>query len=85
MTPANTFAMPQDLPPQDPPKSEPRRPSVMRTIKAVAWGFFGVRKNSAYQEDIQRLTPLHVVGVGLVAVVLLVLALVAVVKFVVAP
>ncbi|MDM0043180.1 DUF2970 domain-containing protein [Variovorax dokdonensis] len=72
-------------PPQDQAGAEPARPSLARTIKAVAWGFFGVRKNSAYEEDIRRLTPLHVVGVGLVAVVLLVLGLVALVKFVVAP
>ncbi|HYP83429.1 DUF2970 domain-containing protein [Variovorax sp.] len=64
---------------------EARKPSLLRTVQAVAWGFFGVRKNSAYEEDIRRLTPLHVVAVGLVAVVLLVLGLVALVKFVVAP
>ena len=75
----------QDTRPQDVPEAGRAKPSLGRTIKAVAWGFFGVRKNSAYQEDIQRLTPLHVVAVGLVAVVLLVLALVALVKFVVAP
>jgi hypothetical protein len=60
-------------------------PSLWRTVKAVAWGFFGVRKDSSYQEDIRRLTPLHIVGVGLVAVVLLVLGLIALVKFVAAP
>lgn len=59
--------------------------SLLRTVKAVAWGFFGVRKNSSYQEDIKRLTPLHIIGVGLVAAVLFVVALVVLVKFVVAP
>lgn len=59
--------------------------SLLRTIKAVAWGFFGVRKNSSYQEDIKRVTPLHIIGVGLAAVVLFVVALVVLVKFVVAP
>jgi len=47
-------------------------------------GFFGVRKNSDYQEDIARLTPLHIVAVGLVAVVLFVSALILLVKYVVA-
>jgi len=61
------------------------KPSLLRTFKAVAWGFFGVRKNSSYQEDIRRLTPLHIIAVGLVAVVLFVVALIVLVKFVVAP
>jgi len=26
------------------------RGSIWRTVKAVAWGFFGVRKDSAYQK-----------------------------------
>ncbi|VWX57348.1 conserved hypothetical protein [Burkholderiales bacterium 8X] len=60
-----------------------RKGNLLRTVKAVAWGFFGVRKNSAYQEDIAKLTPLHIIAVGLVAVVLFVVALVLFVKFVV--
>jgi hypothetical protein len=62
-----------------------RKGSLLRTIKAVAWGFFGVRKNSAYQEDIARLTPLHIIAVGLVAVMVFVGGLILLVKFVVAP
>jgi len=60
------------------------RGSLWRTVKAVAWGFFGVRKNSAYQEDIARLTPLHIVAVGLVAVIVFVVALIVLVRHVVA-
>jgi hypothetical protein len=71
---------PVDLPGKEPaPKG-----SLLRTFKAVAWGFFGVRKNSAYQEDIARLTPLHIVAVGLVAVMLFVGGLILLVKYVVA-
>lgn len=62
---------------------EPRKGSLLRTVKAVAWGFFGVRKNSDYQEDISRLTPLHIVIVGLVAVACFVGALILLVKYVV--
>jgi hypothetical protein len=62
----------------------PRKGSLLRTVKAVAWGFFGVRKNSDYQEDIARLTPLHIVAVGLVAVALFVGALILLVNYVVA-
>ena len=68
-------------PPDDPLA---RKPSLWRTVKAVAWGFFGVRKNSAYQEDIARLTPLHIVAVGLVAVIVFVVALIVMVRHVVA-
>ena len=64
---------------------QPRTGSLWRTVRAVGWGFFGVRKNSAYQEDIARLTPLHIVAVGLVAVVIFVVGLVLLIKFVVAP
>jgi hypothetical protein len=68
------------------PEATPaRKGSIWRTVKAVAWGFFGVRRNSDYQEDIAKLTPLHIVGVGLVAVVLFVVGLIVLVKFVVAP
>ncbi|RST51785.1 DUF2970 domain-containing protein [Variovorax sp. MHTC-1] len=62
-----------------------RKGSIWRTVKAVAWGFFGVRKNSDYQEDIAKLTPLHIVAVGFVAAVVFVVGLILLVKFVVAP
>ena len=62
-----------------------RKGSLLRTVKAVAWGFFGVRKNSASQEDMAKLTPLHIIGVALVAVALFVVGLIVLVKFVVAP
>ena len=62
-----------------------RKGSLLRTVKAVGWGFFGVRKDSDYQEDIARLSPLHIIAVGLVAVMLFVGGLILLVKFVVAP
>lgn len=54
------------------------------TVKAVLWSFFGVRKNSAYEEDTATLNPLHVVIAGVIAAVLFVLGLLLVVKWVVA-
>ncbi|MDM0039928.1 DUF2970 domain-containing protein [Variovorax sp. J22G21] len=66
-------------------QADARKGSLLRTIKAVGWGFFGVRKDSDYQEDIARLTPLHIIAVGLVAVMLFVGGLILLVKFVVAP
>jgi hypothetical protein len=68
-----------------PSPSTPRKGNLWRTVKAVCWGFFGVRKDSAYQEDIAKLTPLHILGVGLVLGVLFVVGLIVLVKYVVAP
>jgi hypothetical protein len=58
--------------------------SIARTFKAVAWSFFGVRKNSEYEQDIAQLKPQQVIVVGIVCAALFVLALVGVVKWVIA-
>ena len=58
--------------------------SLMRSIKAVAWSFLGIRKGSEFQEDINKITPLHVLGVGLVAGLLFVVGLIVLVNLVVA-
>jgi amino acid transporter len=57
--------------------------SLLHTIKAVAWSFIGIRKNSEYQNDLAKLNPLHIVLVAIVAVVLLVAGLAALVHWVV--
>jgi hypothetical protein len=56
----------------------------MRSVKAVAWSFLGIRKSSEFQEDIDKITPLHVLGVGLVAGLLFVIGLIVLVNLVVA-
>jgi hypothetical protein len=58
--------------------------SLMRSVKAVAWSFLGIRKSSEFQEDIDKITPLHVLGVGLVAVFMFVISLIVLVNLVVA-
>ena len=58
--------------------------NVLRTIKAVAWSFIGIRKNSGYQEDLSKLNPLHIIAVALVGVALFVGGLVLLVNWVVA-
>lgn len=60
-----------------------KRP-LWRSIVAVAWSFIGVRKNSGFQEDLSHITPLHVLGVGLVAGLLFVIGLMVIVNLVVA-
>ena len=53
------------------------------SMKAVAWAILGVRKGSGFEEDFARLTPLHVVAVGLVAIFAMVLGLILVVNWIV--
>jgi preprotein translocase subunit Sec61beta len=57
--------------------------SLLRTVKAVAWSFIGLRKGSEFEEDVKQLNPLHIVAVGIAGAVVLVLTLVAVVHWVV--
>ena len=61
-----------------------RKGSLWRTIVAVAWSFLGIRKSSEFHEDIAKITPLHILGVGLVAGLLFVIGLMLVVNLVVA-
>ncbi|NDF46409.1 MAG: DUF2970 domain-containing protein [Betaproteobacteria bacterium] len=58
--------------------------TLLRSVKAVAWSFLGIRKSSEFQEDIDKLTPLHVLGVGLAAGLLFVIGLIVLVNLVVA-
>jgi amino acid transporter len=58
--------------------------SLTRSVKAVAWSFLGIRKSSEFQEDTDKITPLHVLGVGLVAGLLFVIGLIVLVNLVVA-
>ena len=66
------------------PVATPVTPSVWRSIKLVAWSFLGIRSNTEYQQDLARVSPLHVVAVGLVGVLMLVVGLIALVNWVVA-
>ena len=60
-----------------------RKGSLLRTVRAVAWSLIGLRKGSEYQQDLQKINPLHIIVVGLLAIFLLVLSLIAVVNWVV--
>ena len=57
---------------------------LLHTIKAVAWSFIGIRKNSEYQDDLRKLNPFHIIAVALVGVALFVGGLVLLVNWVVA-
>lgn len=60
-----------------------RMGSFGQTLRAVAWSFFGVRKSSEYERDVQQLNPLHVIAAGIVAAVVFVVGLLLLIRWVV--
>jgi hypothetical protein len=62
----------------------PAKASFWRTIKAVAWSFLGIRKKSESTEDMARVSPFHIIIVGIAGAMIFVLGLVALVNWVVA-
>jgi hypothetical protein len=61
-----------------------RKGSFLGTVKAVLWSFVGLRKGSDFEHDSARLNPVHVILVGFGAVFVFVVALIALVNWVVA-
>ena len=41
---------------------------IMRTFKAVAWSFVGLRSSKEFERDTQQLNPIHVVIAGFAGV-----------------
>jgi hypothetical protein len=60
-----------------------RRASFAQTAKAVGWSFFGVRKRSAYEQDVQKLNPVHVIVAGILGAALFVGVLIVMVRWIV--
>ena len=67
-----------DVPPS------PRRGSLLRTVRAVAWSFFGVRKSRDLERDLAELKPVHVIVVAVAVAAVFVVALVLLVNWVIA-
>jgi uncharacterized membrane protein len=65
------------------PSAMPPKGNLLRTVKAVAWSFIGIRKNSEYKEDLARVNPFHIIAVAIAGVVLFVGSLVLLVNWVV--
>ncbi|WP_439519807.1 DUF2970 domain-containing protein [Hydrogenophaga sp.] len=59
-----------------------RKGTFLGTVRAVLWGFLGVRRNADYQDDIAKLNPLHLIAVGLGMALLFVLGLILLVNWV---
>jgi Protein of unknown function (DUF2970) len=57
--------------------------AFLDTLKAVSWSFLGIRKNSEYQKDLQKLNPVHIVITAVVLVVFMIGGLIGLVNFVV--
>jgi len=70
--------------PSSPPSAARRRGSLLGTVKAVLWGFLGVRRKADFQDDIAKLNPIHLMVVGVVLAFLFVLSLMLIVNWVVA-
>ena len=64
--------------------AKPAKNSFGRAMLAVAWSFLGIRKKSGFEEDLARISPLHVLLVGLLSGVLFVIGLIVLVNWVVA-
>jgi hypothetical protein len=65
-------------------KDAAQRPgSMLQTMRAVAWSFFGVRRRAGLEHDVHKLNPVHVVVAGVVSAALFVAAIVLLVRWVV--
>ena len=65
-------------------KEAAQRPaSLLHTMRAVAWSFLGIRRSSGYEQDVQKLNPVHVVIGGIVGAGLFVALIVVLVRWVV--
>lgn len=61
-----------------------RKLNFFQTLKAVFWGFFGVRKGKGYQEDIANLNPVHLIIAAILATLVFVVGLIMIAKFFIA-
>ena len=59
-----------------------RKGSFLQTMRAVAWSFFGVRKSSDLEKDVNQLNPVHVVIAAVLGAALFILVLVLLVNWV---
>jgi amino acid transporter len=63
--------------------NNPSKRSFFRAFVMVAWSFFGIRKGAEHQKDLEAVTPLQIVVVGVVSGLLFVMLLATVVSWIV--
>ena len=64
------------------PQPSPRKASVLDVARAVFWSFLGIRKRTAHEQDAVTLKPLQVIIAGIIGALILVLSIVALVRFI---
>ena len=65
-------------------KAATERPlSFVQTVKAVAWSFIGLRRRAGYEQDVQKLNPVHVILAGVMGALAFILVLILAVRWVV--
>ena len=60
-----------------------KKSSFMQSMKAVMWGFLGVRKKAGLQEDVASLSFVHIIIAGVVGALVFMVILLLIVKAVV--
>jgi len=60
-----------------------RKGSLLQTVQAVAWSFFGVRRAADYERDVSQLNPVHVIIAGVIGAGVFIACLVLLVNWVV--
>ena len=60
-----------------------KKSSFLQSMKAVMWGFLGVRKQSGLQEDVASLSFVHIILAGILGAVIFMTALLLIVRMVV--
>jgi hypothetical protein len=64
----------------EPKQASGRKASFGKTMKAVFWSFFGIRKRSDYEHDSANLNPVHLIIAALLGVLVFIGVLVMVVR-----
>jgi hypothetical protein len=60
-----------------------KKSSFIQSMKAVMWGFLGVRKKAGLQEDVVSLSFVHIIIAGIVGALIFMAVLLLIVKAVV--
>jgi hypothetical protein len=60
-----------------------KKSSFIQSMKAVMWGFLGVRKQSGLQEDVASLSFVHIIIAGVIGALIFMAILLLIVKAVV--
>ena len=63
------------------PEGAPK-PSLLKSLKTVLWGFAGIRKGRDHAADSASITPLQVIAAGFAGVVCFVVFLIFLVRYI---